>query len=196
MDISPQVLLNAYCQGFFPMAHPEEGNAIYWYDPDPRTIIPLDTYHVPKRLSRTLKQKTFELRYNSNFAAVIRACAEVAPGRSSTWISDAIIELYTELYQLGYAYSVESYREGKLVGGVYGVSIGGFFAGESMFSRVTDASKVALVTLLQHLHKQGFSLFDVQFSNPHLLQFGAKELSRREYKYKLSKALTQKLCFF
>lgn len=196
MALNPQTLLNAYCHGVFPMAHPEENNAIYWYDPDPRTILPLDTYHVPKRLKRTIKQNTFEVRYSTNFEAVIRACAEsYGPNRSSTWISEDIIRLYTSLHRYDYAHSVECYQAGNLVGGVYGVSVGGLFAGESMFSRVSNASKVALVHLLEHLDKKGFSLFDVQFTNPHLLQFGIQEIPRDEYHQKLELALQQEIHF-
>ncbi len=178
------------------MAHPEENNAIYWYDPDPRTILPLDNYHVPKRLRRILKQNIFEIRYSTNFEAVIRACSEkYGPNRSSTWISEDIIQLYTALHHYDYAQSVECYQQDRLVGGVYGVSVGGLFAGESMFSRVPNASKVALVHLLEHLNKQGFSLFDVQFTNPHLLQFGVQEIPRDDYHQKLELALQQDIRF-
>ena len=178
------------------MAQPEENNAIYWYDPDPRTILPLDTYHVPKRLKRIVRQNIFEVRFNTNFEAVMRGCAETAtPKRSSTWISEDIIRLYTSLHDYDFAHSVECYQKGQLVGGVYGVAVGGLFAGESMFSRVPNASKVALVHLLAHLVKQGYSLFDVQFSNPHLLQFGVQEIARNDYHAKLELALQQDLHF-
>ena len=177
------------------MAHPEEGNAIYWYDPNPRTILPLDTYHVPKRLARTLRQAKFEVRLDTQFEAVMRACAEPSAKRMSTWISEEIISLYSELHHQGYAHSLEAYYEGDLVGGVYGVSIGGFFAGESMFSRKTDASKVALISLVEHLNSRRFSLFDVQFSNSHIAQFGTSEISRADYKRRLAKALRQDVKF-
>lgn len=177
------------------MAHPEEDNAIYWYDPNPRTILPLDAYHVPKRLARTLRQEKFDICLNTRFEAVMRGCAEPAPGRMSTWISEDIIDLYTALHNYGYAHSLEVCLEGELVGGVYGVSIGGFFAGESMFSRVTDASKVALIKLIEHLKEQGFSLFDVQFTNKHIAQFGTREIPRAEYKRRLAKALRQNVKF-
>lgn len=177
------------------MAHPEEDNAIYWYDPNPRTIIPLDDYHMPKRLERTLRQEKFEVRMSTQFEAVMRGCAEPAPGRMSTWISEDIIALYSDLHHHGYAHSFETYSEGELVGGIYGVSIAGLFAGESMFSRQTDASKVALIKLIEHLNKQGFSLFDVQFSNPHIAQFGTREISRTDYKRRLAKALKQDVNF-
>lgn len=193
--LTPDLLLQAYCQGIFPMADPDKTNALYWYDPDPRAIIPLESFHIPKRLRRTLRQNGFEIGYNSNFNSVILACAEPAPGRQETWLSPELIQLYSKLNQLGYAYSCESYREGELVGGVYGVAIGGFFAGESMFSRVTDASKVALVCLLQHLRQQGFSLFDTQFITPHLRQFGATCVSRTEYRRRLASALSLKVNF-
>jgi leucyl/phenylalanyl-tRNA--protein transferase len=172
------------------MAHPEEDNAIYWYDPDPRTIIPLEAFHVPRRLARTLRQGKFELQIDSDFEGVMRACAQSAPGRETSWISEEIIELYTDLHNHGFAHSVEAYLKGDLVGGVYGVSIRGLFAGESMFSRVTDASKVALVYLMQNLKQRGFVLFDVQFTTQHLQRFGAIEIPRSDYQRRLRRALT------
>lgn len=171
------------------MAHPEEGNAIYWYDPDPRTIIPIDEYHLSKRLKRTMRQEKFEVKLNHDFRGTMQGCAEAAPGRESTWISDDIIDLYSALHQNGYAQSVETYLNGELVGGVYGVSIRGLFAGESMFSRVTDASKVALGTLLELLKASGYLLFDVQFTTKHLKRFGATEISRKAYHEQLERAL-------
>ena len=189
-DLNPDMLLNAYAQGIFPMAHDDEDGRVYWYDPDPRTIIPLDTFHVSRSLRRTLKKGVFEVRYSHDFRAVMEGCAESAPGRETTWISDELITLYTLLHRHGYAQSCETYLDGELVGGVYGVSLRGLFAGESMFSRVTDASKVALVSLLSHLRDSGYTLFDTQFTTSHLLTFGAVEISRAEYKRRLAKALT------
>ncbi len=189
MQITSQVLLNAYAQGIFPMAHSEEGNRIYWYEPDPRTIIPLDSFHISRSLRRTIKKKRFEIRVNTRFYEVMRACAAPAPGREETWISEELIGLYSELHGFGFATSVESYYEGELVGGVYGVDLYGLFAGESMFSRRTDASKVALAYLLTGLKEAGYSLFDVQFMTEHLRRFGAIEISKGEYRDRLEHAL-------
>ena len=139
-------------QGVFPMHHPEE-DAIYWYDPDPRAIIPLEHFHVPKRLDRTIKQGKFEIRVNTAFRQVMRKCAEPTPKRQGTWINEELIELYSELHTSGFAHSLEVYLESTLVGGIYGVSVGGLFAGESMFSSVRDSSKIALVSLMRLLKK-------------------------------------------
>ena len=185
--LSPQILLSAYCQGVFPMAH--EDGRIYWYDPDPRAIIPLDRFHVSRSLRRTIRQQQFDIRVDSAFTAVMEACAAPAPGREETWISDEIVEAYTRLYQLGFAHSVEAWQGKKLVGGLYGVAIGGFFAGESMFSIETDGSKVALAFLVGHLNERGFSLLDTQFMTDHLQRLGAIEISAAEYKLRLSRAL-------
>ena len=190
MTLTPQILLDAYCQGLFPMADPDEGGALYWYDPDPRTVIPLDAFHVPRRLARTMRQGKLEVRVDSAFRRVMELCAEPREADAKTWISSELIDLYTELHKAGFAHSVETYLDGELVGGVYGVSVRGLFAGESMFSRVTDASKVALVHLLELLKESGYTLFDVQFTTAHLQRFGAVEISRAEYKKRLARALT------
>ncbi len=182
------MLLNAYCQGIFPMHHSED-DAIYWYDPDPRAIIPLEHFHVPKRLRRTIKQGKFEIRLDTAFTQVMEKCAEPTDKRKGTWINEELIELYTTLHTKGFAHSLETYLEGKLVGGIYGISVGGFFAGESMFSHICDSSKVALVTLLRLLKECGFVLFDVQFITPHLKQFGAIEVPRDVYQQHLADAL-------
>ena len=187
MKLTPHLLINAYAQGIFPMAH--EDGEIYWYDPDPRAILPLETFHIPRSLARTLRQGGFQVRFDTAFREVITACAEPAPGRELTWINDAIIESYCELHALGFAHSVETWIEGKLAGGLYGVSLTGLFAGESMFSRTTDSSKIALVYLVEHLRRQGFVLLDVQFMTPHLRRFGVIEISRRQYKKRLEQAL-------
>ncbi|RME45276.1 MAG: leucyl/phenylalanyl-tRNA--protein transferase [Caldilineae bacterium] len=187
MSLQPAILLNAYSQGFFPMA--EADGTIYWYDPDPRAILPLDAFHVPRRLARVVRQGRFEVRVDTAFEAVIRACAEPSPGREQTWISEEIIAAYTQLHRLGYAHSVESWREGKLVGGLYGVALRGLFAGESMFSRQRDASKVALVHLVERLRAGGFQLLDVQFMTEHLRRFGAVEIPRWLYKRRLARAM-------
>ena len=190
--LTPQLLLSAYSQGIFPMAH-EDG--IYWYDPDPRAILPLDGLHVSRSLARTIKQGQFEIRVDSAFTAVMRACAAPAPGREETWISDEIITAYTNLHNLSFAHSVEAWFEGKLVGGLYGVAVRGLFAGESMFSRQTDASKVALVHLVNRLRERGFLLLDVQFMTAHLLRLGAVEISQAAYKRRLAQAMQVKASF-
>lgn len=170
------------------MAH--DDGTIYWYDPDPRAIIPLDTFRVNRRLARTVRNAGFEVRVDTAFRAVMEACAEPAPDRDGTWISQELIEAYTNLHRMGLAHSVETWHEGHLVGGLYGVAIRGLFAGESMFSRATDASKVALVHLVERLRQGGFVLLDTQFITAHLARFGAIELSRDEYRQRLAHALT------
>jgi leucyl/phenylalanyl-tRNA--protein transferase len=190
MQLTPQMLLNAYCQGYFPMADPDDGK-IYWYDPDPRTIIPLDHFHVSRRLHRSIRHGKFEIRVDTQFQKVMELCAEPRTTQDKTWISPELIRLYTILHYYGYAHSVETWQDGKLVGGVYGVNVGGLFAGESMFSRVRDASKVALVALVDRLKAKGFRLFDVQFTTEHLKRFGAVEISREDYKELLDHALQQ-----
>ena len=186
MKLTPQLLLSAYCQGIFPMAHDD---GIYWYDPNPRAIIPLDTFHVPRRLGRTIRNGGFEVRIDYDFRRVMEACAAPGPNRDGTWISSEFVDVYTELHELGFAHSVETWRDDVLVGGLYGVAIRGLFAGESMFSRETDASKVALVHLVERLRRGGFLLLDTQFVTEHLARFGAYEISRAEYKVRLAQAL-------
>ncbi len=187
--LTPELLLAAYRQGIFPMA--DEHGEIGWYEPIRRAIIPLDErFHVPRRLARTVRSGFFTVTYDTAFEQVITACAEPAPGRESTWISPEIIRAYSELHRLGYAHSVECWRDGQLAGGLYGVAVGGLFAGESMFHRVRDASKVALVHLVERLRRGGFVLLDSQFIvGPHLLQFGTIEISRAEYHRLLRAAL-------
>ncbi len=186
MDV--QLLINAYCQGIFPMA--DEDGTLYWYDPDPRAILPLDRFHVPRSLARTIRQGGFEVRYDTAFREVITACAEPTPERESTWISPEIIKSYYRLHKVGFAHSVETWVDGELVGGLYGVTVRGLFAGESMFSRATDASKIALVYLVERLRRRGFVLLDIQFMTEHLRRFGAIEISRSEYRSRLAHALT------
>lgn len=169
------------------MAH--EDGAIYWYDPDPRAILPLDAFHVPQRLARTVRQEPFDIRVDGAFRKVIEACAAPAPGRESTWISAEIIEAYDRLHRLGFAHSVEAWLDGRLVGGLYGVAINSFFAGESMFSRERDASKVTLVHLVERLKEKDFLLLDIQFLTDHFRQFGAVEVPRSKYRTLLARAL-------
>ena len=185
MDIN--LLLNAYCQGVFPMA--EQSGHIYWYDPDPRAILPLDRFYLPRRLARTVRQGVFDIRADTAFRRVMKLCAAPGPGRESSWINDELIDAYTQLYRAGFAHSVETWQGDSLVGGLYGVSVGGLFAGESMFSHKRDASKVALVHLVERLRRGGFVLLDTQFTTPHLAQFGVIEISRIEYKRRLKAAL-------
>lgn len=187
MELTPEVLLSGYMQGIFPMAH--DDGRIYWYAPDPRAILPLDGLHVSQSLRRVIHRGLFEVRFNTAFEAVIAACAAPAPDREQTWISAEIQSAYVELHRLGFAHSVEAWAGGELVGGLYGVSIRGFFAGESMFSRQRDASKVALYYLVQRLRARGFRLLDVQFVTPHLLRLGAVEVPRQRYLAQLRQAL-------
>jgi leucyl/phenylalanyl-tRNA--protein transferase len=189
MELTPDILIAAYCQGLFPM--PNETGEIAWYDPNPRAIIPLDAFHVPRRLARRVRNGGFDIRFDHDFRAVIAGCAEPGPGRESTWIDQQMLEAYIRLHDLGLAHSVETWRDGRLVGGLYGVAIRGLFAGESMFSREPDASKVALVHLVERLRRGGFVLLDSQYIvGDHMLQFGTIEISRREYKRRLAQALT------
>jgi leucyl/phenylalanyl-tRNA--protein transferase len=181
--IEPELLLQGYRLGVFPMGMTDE--TIEWFSPDPRAILPLDKFHVPHALRRVLKRNVFEIKQNKRFGEVMRACAK----REDTWINKEIIESYTRLHKLGYAHSVEAWRNGKLAGGLYGVAIGGAFFGESMFHRVTDASKAALVALVEHLRAQKFVLLDTQWLTPHLTQFGAVEISRNHYLRVLGRAV-------
>jgi len=173
--IEPELLLQGYRLGVFPMAT-EEG-AIEWFSPDPRAILPLEEFHVPHTLRRVLRKGVFEIKIDNRFSEVIRACAK----REDTWINREIIESYMRLHELGHAHSVEAWSKSKLTGGLYGVAIGGAFFGESMFHRVRDASKIALVGLVEHLRARKFALLDTQWITPHLQQFGAIEISREHY---------------
>jgi leucyl/phenylalanyl-tRNA--protein transferase len=185
--LTPELLVAAYCQGVFPMA--DERGRVFWYDPDPRAVLPLESFHVPTKLARTIRRGSFEVRFDHSFRAVMEACAEPAPGREETWISAELVDAYVALHGLGLAHSVETWVAGELVGGLYGVAVRGLFAGESMFSRVTDASKVALVHLVERLRRSGFVLLDVQFLTQHLARFGAVEISRARYQRLLAAAL-------
>ncbi|MBK7216201.1 MAG: leucyl/phenylalanyl-tRNA--protein transferase [Candidatus Promineofilum sp.] len=193
MELTPEVLLSAYMQGIFPMAH--DDGRIHWYSPNPRAVLPLDGLHVSQSLRRVIHRGPFEVRFDTAFDAVITACAAPAPGREQTWISAEIRSAYNELHRLGFAHSVESWVGEELVGGLYGVSIRGFFAGESMFSRRRDASKVALYYLVQRLRSRDFRLLDVQFLTPHLIRMGALELPRRLYLGQLRQALAVETSF-
>jgi len=185
--LNAALLLEAYRHGIFPMAVDAAGT-IGWFAPDPRAIIPLDhRFHIPHGLARTLKKQPFTITVDREFEAVMRACA--ADRAEGTWISEEIIGGYCELHRLGHAHSIEARRQGQLVGGLYGVRIGGAFFGESMFHRVTDASKVALVALVERLRAGGFALLDTQWLTPHLATFGAYEITRAHYLRRLRAAL-------
>jgi leucyl/phenylalanyl-tRNA--protein transferase len=177
-------LLEAYATGFFPMS---DGGRIRWYSPNPRGILPLDRFHAPRRLARVVRGGRFEIRVDTAFRAVIEACA--ADREEGSWISAEIVESYCALHQAGIAHSVEAWREGTLTGGLYGVALGGAFFGESMFHKVTDASKVALEALVARLRERGFALLDIQWVTPHLETFGAIEIPRRRYLMLLEEAL-------
>jgi leucyl/phenylalanyl-tRNA--protein transferase len=185
--LDPELLLNAYCRGIFPMAVNARGE-IGWFSPDPRGVIPLDErLHIPHGLHRRLKKNPFTISFDRDFERVMRECA--TQRREGTWISEEIVGSYCRLHQLGHAHSVEARLGGKLVGGLYGVHIGGAFFGESMFHRATDASKVALVALVERLQERGFALLDTQWVTPHLAQFGTTEIPRREYLRRLRRAI-------
>ena len=187
--IPSDLLLAAYASGWFPMGD-DEGR-ISWYSPDPRGVVPLDAFHVPSRLRRVVRTGRFRIELNRAFAQVIRACAEAERDTHDrgTWISEEIVESYCALHTLGYAHSIEAWQEEHLVGGLYGVALGGAFFGESMFHRATDASKVALVALVDRLNARGFTLLDIQWVTDHLEQFGAVEIPRLEYLRRLDAAL-------
>ena len=184
--ISADTLLTAYASGWFPMSIAP--GDIRWYSPDPRGIIPLDTFHAPRRLARTVRQQRFELRYDTAFRAVISACAN-RDDADGNWIDDQILESYCGLHELGFAHCVETWQDGSLVGGLYGVALKGAFFGESMFHRERDASKVALSALVDRLRARGFVLLDTQWVTDHLVQFGATEIPRRRYLRLLDQAL-------
>jgi leucyl/phenylalanyl-tRNA--protein transferase len=190
-ELTPELLLRAYAVGIFPMADSRASRHLYWLDPEWRGVIPLDGFHVPRRLRRTIRRGIFEVCIDRDFAGVIDGCAESREGRPESWINDDIRRLYLALHELGVAHSVECWMEDALVGGLYGVALGAAFFGESMFSRVTDASKVALVHLVARLRHGGFLLLDTQFITRHLQQFGAVEIPRAEYRRRLTAALRQ-----
>ncbi len=195
-SITPQVLLQAYAAGIFPMAESAHDPALYWVEPDERGVIPLIGFHVSRSLAKRVKQHSFEVRIDTSFNQVIAACAAKSESRKDTWINRRIITLYSQLHKMGCAHSVEAWQNGELVGGLYGIRIGAAFFGESMFSRATDASKVALVHLIARLKFGGFRLLDAQFVNPHLLQFGTKAVKKADYHKLLEPALEQDANFF
>lgn len=186
-DLTPDLLLRAYAHGIFPMAESRDDPEVFWVDPRFRGVLPLRDFHISRSLARTLRRAPFRITVDQDFAATVRACAD----RDETWISEVIFDLYLALHQMGHAHSLEVWEGADLVGGVYGVALGGAFFGESMFSRRTDASKVALAYLTHRLAAQGFGLFDTQFVTPHLQSLGAEEISREEYQTRLRAALSR-----
>ena len=187
-DVTPDLMLRAYRAGLFPMAETRRGDRLYWLDPEQRGILPLDGFHLPRRLRRTVARGGFEVTCDTAFARVIALCAEPGEGREDTWINRDIERLFTALHVRGHAHSVEVWQDGALAGGLYGVVLGGAFFGESMFSLARDASKVALVHLVARLRLGGFALLDTQFVTAHLTQFGTIEVSREAYKLLLDRA--------
>lgn len=190
------MLLRAYAFGVFPMAESRDDPDLHWIDPKKRGIIPLEGFHIPRRLARTLKQNLFEIRCDRNFAATVEACAAPAEGRMESWINPEIFRLMTALHERGFAHSVECWQEEELVGGLYGVALGGAFFGESMFSRARDASKVALAHLVMRMKVGGFRLLDTQFVTPHLARFGAIEVTRADYQKRLAEAIAAPARFY
>ena len=182
IEVTPELMLRAYRVGLFPMAETRRGQRLYWLDPELRGILPLDAFHLPKRLMRTVLSGPYHVTSNQAFAPVIAGCAAAAPGREDTWINTDIERLFYELHRQGHAHSIETWHDGRLVGGLYGVSLGGVFFGESMFSTERDASKVALVHLVARMRLGGYTLLDTQFVTSHLAQFGTIEVPRDTYK--------------
>ncbi|MBT6122329.1 MAG: leucyl/phenylalanyl-tRNA--protein transferase [Candidatus Puniceispirillum sp.] len=191
---APETLIKAYALGVFPMADAHDSDDIRFYDPETRALIPLDNaigngIHIPRRLKRTVRKQPFKVTIDHDFPAVISGCAELANNRTDTWINKDIQTLYIALHKMGFAHSIEVWDKDRLVGGLYGVALRAAFFGESMFSRATDASKIALVHLIARLKAGGFQLLDAQFTNPHLIQFGITEISRDIFQQKLEKAM-------
>ncbi len=189
IEVTPELLLRAYAAGIFPMAEGRDASTVYWIHPERRGIIPIHDFHVPRRLRRTVRRQPFEIRCDTDFPGIIKGCAEPTRTRRDTWINREIMSLYMALDEMGYVHTVECWQDGRLVGGLYGVALGGAFFGESMFSRVRDASKVALVHLVARLRAGGFLLLDSQFTTEHLETFGAHEIPRPQYRQLLTRAL-------
>jgi leucyl/phenylalanyl-tRNA--protein transferase len=190
-ELRPERVLAAYRQGVFPWYG--EGSPVLWWSPDPRAIFELDGLRISRRLARVYRSGRFTFTFNRCFRDVMRACAEQRD--DGTWITAAMLQTYAKLHELGHAHSIETWRDGRLVGGLYGVAIGGFFAGESMFYRVADASKVAMIRLFEQLRERGYVLFDTQFLTPHTQRLGACEVPRAEYLRRLQAALKRPVCF-
>jgi leucyl/phenylalanyl-tRNA---protein transferase len=180
-ELTPELILDAYAAGIFPMSDDADSDAVYWVNPKHRGILPLDKFHIPKRLARSVKQGIYRITVNTCFEQVIAACAHTPRRQKNTWINPTIRALYTQLHRMGNAHSIEAWDGDRLVGGLYGISLGSAFFGESMFSTARDASKIALVHLVARLCRQGYTLLDAQFTNEHLVQFGIIEIPREEY---------------
>jgi leucyl/phenylalanyl-tRNA--protein transferase len=187
--LTPQILLRAYAAGIFPMADDASDPEVFWVQPEMRGVIPLDSFHVPRSLAKKVRQAPYDIRFNTAFRSVINACAETSENRERTWINRTIRELYCQLHEMGHAHSVEAWYGDQLVGGLYGVSLGRAFFGESMFSRKTDASKICLVHLVERLKERGFVLLDTQFTTDHLKRFGAIDVPSEDYEHMLAEAL-------
>ncbi|QKK28848.1 leucyl/phenylalanyl-tRNA--protein transferase [Rhizobium leguminosarum] len=187
--ITPDILLRAYSIGLFPMAESADDPEIFWVEPELRGVLPFDHFHVSKSLAKTVRRKPFEIRFDHAFDQVIAACAEETSGRPSTWINRTIRSLYSTLFDMGHAHTVEAWENDELVGGLYGVSLGSAFFGESMFSRRTDASKICLVHLVDRLRERGFTLLDTQFTTEHLKTFGAIDVPKADYAAMLAAAM-------
>lgn len=196
VEIDPDLLLQAYAMGMFPMSEDAEDDQVFWVQPEKRGIIPLDAFHAPKSLLKTVRRARFEIRIDHDFHGVIDGCAESKDGRERTWINGTIRNACHALFKRGHCHTVEAYADGSLAGGLYGVSLGGAFFGESMFSRVTDASKVCLVHLVERLRERQFALLDTQFLTAHLARFGAVEVSKKKYEKLLAAALREEKSFF
>jgi leucyl/phenylalanyl-tRNA--protein transferase len=195
IEITPQVLLKAYACGIFPMAESAEDPALYWIEPQQRGVLPLDNIHVPRRLAKTIRSGLYDIRIDTDFDGVITGCAASRAGRRSTWINTRIRNLYGALFRDGHCHTVETWLDGRLVGGLYGVALGSAFFGESMFSVERDASKVALVYLAARLVHGGFTLLDTQFVTDHLRQFGTVELDKNDFHLELERAVSRKASF-
>lgn len=189
-DVTPQELLDIYAAGYFPMAEHHDDPQLYWFQPELRGVLPIKGFNVPHGMRSLLNDNPFDVQVDTDFESTMRACAEINESRSETWINERIIQLYCTLHAMGHAHSVEAWQDGKLVGGLYGVSIGGAFFGESMFSRVSGASKVALVSLVELLEASGYALLDTQYVNDHLKQFGVQEVAHEDYMVRLESALS------
>lgn len=194
--LTADIVLNAYMNGVFPMSDARDDPDLFWVNPERRGILPLDAFHVPKRLAKTIRKEPFRVTIDQDFRRVMRECAAAEEGREGTWINDTILDLYGELHDRGFAHSVECWQGETLAGGLYGVSFASVFCGESMFTRVTDASKIALVYLVARLIRGGYTLLDAQFITDHLATFGAREISRREYQALLTEGLEKEADFY
>lgn len=195
VTLTPDMLLGAYAHGIFPMAESAESPDLFWVDPELRGIIPLDGLHISKSLRKTLKKKDYEVRLDHDFDLVISLCAAPMRGREETWINPEIKALYGALFERGFCHTLEIWRNEQIIGGLYGIAMGGAFFGESMFHRATNGSKIALVELVNHLNQQGFMLLDTQFTTPHLESLGAIEITREQYHARLAAALQRRADF-